>query len=200
MPDYRVTSLETEPWERARGRLVTTKGVIEPDAPDSDETALAGLDPAALEAEGLLVAEILDPGWTRTHGRQEGSIERVEVRPESGDPDEDWEATEDEFHLSTVRLDGSGWDHLPVEVHFRFADGAVWHETWDGRSGYRRYRFLRAAPLSEVRVDPEGRIALDPNRQNNAMTREADDELVGDWSGWVGALGQLLFEAMGQWL
>jgi hypothetical protein len=200
LPDYRVTSLETEVWERARGRLVTPDGVIEADASDSDELALAGLDPAALELEGLMVVEIVDPGWTRPHVRQPGAIDRIEVRPRAGEPDDDWEVVEDEFHLSTVRLDGSGWDHVPVEVYFRFADGAEWRETWDGRAGYRRYRFLRAAPLSEVRVDREKRIALDPDRQNNAMTRESDGELVSDWSSWTGALGQLLFEALGQWL
>jgi hypothetical protein len=203
LPDYRVASLETEVWERPRGRIVTEAGVIEPDAEASDEIAFAGLDPAAREAGGRILVEILDPGWTRGDERAAGRIERREVAPDPGDRDDGWtpaEQGEEEFHLSTVRLEGAGWQHLPAEVRFRFADGATFRETWDGRAGYRIYRFLRAAPLSESRVDPGTRIALDPDPANNALTREPEGTLVDDWSAWLGALAQLLAEGLGQWL
>jgi hypothetical protein len=107
---------------------------------------------------------------------------------------------ENEFHLSEVRIEGPGWRHLPVEVRFRFADGAVVGEIWDGRARYRTYRFLRAAPLSEVRLDPEGIIAADPDWVNNAEKVEADGEMVNDWSMWLGGLFQVLMEGMSQWL
>ena len=76
----------------------------------------------------------------------------------------------------------------------------MFREIWDGKARYRVYRFLRPAPLSEVRLDPELRIALDPDRTNNGLTREADDELVSDWSIWLGGLSQLLLEGVSQWL
>ncbi len=205
LPDYRVESLETEIWERPRGRLVTPTGIIEPvprsrDAEESDEMALAGLDPVAREQEGRLVVEILDPGWTRGAARSPGGIERRAVEPGRGAPEADWQAEEGEFHVSTVRLEGSGWAHLPVEVRFLFADGATVEETWDGRARYRLYRFLRPAPLTEVRLDPEGKLALDTDPANNALAREADDELSNDWSRWLGGLFQLVLEGASQWL
>ncbi len=85
-------------------------------------------------------------------------------------------------------------------MRFRFADGAVVDDRWDGRAPYRIYRFLRAAPLSEVRIDPGGRIALDPDPVNNGRLREPDRRLVNDWATWVGALAQLLGEALASWL
>ena len=129
-----------------------------------------------------------------------GSITRQTVVPEMGEPDEGWEADGSEFELSTVRLEGPSWDRLPVDVVFRFADGAVVRQTWDGRAPYRVYRFLRAAPLSEVRIDPEGKIALDPDPVNNARLREPDRRLVNDWAWWIGALAQLVGEALASWL
>jgi len=196
-PDYRIVTMDTEVWERPRGRLVTLDGVIEPHDEDDDESKLAGLDPAARETDGLILAEVHDPGRSRD---EPGGIERRSFEFEQTEPDEDWEAEEDVYHESRVRIAGPSWTHLPVEVHFRFADGALVRERWDGHADYRLYRFVRAAPLSEVHVDPEGINLLDPDPANNARTRDPDEALTGDWSRWFGGLFQLVFEGVGQWL
>lgn len=127
-------------------------------------------------------------------------MRRLTWLPEQGEPDEDWELDEEVFHASSVRIEGPGWDHLPVEVVFRFADGVTLRENWDGHSDYRLYRFVRAAPLSEVRIDPDGINLLDPDPANNARLREPEKNLPRDWSRWLGAVGQLLLEGLGQWL
>ena len=87
-----------------------------------------------------------------------------------------------------------------MEVLFRFDDGAVVRDDWDGRTTYRGYRFLRPARLAEVRIDPEGKIFLDPDPVNNGRRRKADPELAGDWSAWLAGLFQLLAEGVAQWL
>ena len=195
-PDYRIVTMDTEVWARPRGRLVTPEGVIDPAAVD-DELKLAGLDPAAREDNAVILAEVHDPG----RGRDEpGGIERRTFEPEQVEPDEDWEAEDDVFHESRVRIAGSSWTHLPVDIHFRFADGALIRERWDGHGDYRQYRFVRAAPLSEVHVDPAGINLLDPDPANNAQTRKPDEALIGDWSRWLGGVFQLVFEGLGQWL
>jgi hypothetical protein len=198
MPDYRVDTFSAGRWNAARGRLIHEDGVIEHDAEREDEWKLAGLDPAALEQDGAMTVEILDPGSMR--GDRWGRIERRVVEPEAGEAEEEWEAAEDEYYESDVRVSGPGWDHLPVEVMFRFADGAVFREDWDGRAPYRGYRFLRAAPLVEVRVDPDARIAMDPDPANNGRLREPDEALARDWSAWAAGLIQLLAEGVSQWL
>lgn len=194
-PDYLVRTLETERWSSPRGRLVTPEGVVGPERDDED--VLAGLDPAALDAEGVVVAEVHDPGRSRD---ERGFIERRSFAIETTEPDEDWEPAEDEFHASRVRVEGPGWDHLPVDVTFRFADGVSIRDRWDGHADYRQYRFVRAAPLSEVLVDPERVNLLDPDPANNGRLRRPDDALTGDWSRWTAGAFQLVFEALGQWL
>ena len=171
------------------------RGVIEAD--DEDAEPLAALDAAAREEQGSVLVEVHDPGRTRS---ERGGMLRRTILPEQGEPDEDWELDEEVFHASRVRIEGPGWDHLPVEVVFRFADGVTLRENWDGRSDYRLYRFVRAAPLSEVRIDPQGINLLDPDPANNARLREPDDAISRDWSRWLGGVGQLLLEGLGQWL
>ena len=140
---------------------------------------------AAFELDGEILMQVHDPGWTHDTRRELGSVERIVRVPEVGEPDPDWEADDGTFYESTARVEGAGWDHLPVEVVFTFADGARVRETWDGRSGYRIYRFLRPAPLSEVAIDPDRHIALDPDRSNNALRRLPDRGRTGEWSLWL---------------
>jgi hypothetical protein len=194
-PDYRVRSLHSERWERPRGRVVTPSGTLEHD--DDEADALAALDPGAREEDAAVLVEVHDPGRSRS---ERGGMWRQTMDPEPGDPDDGWELDEATFHASRVRVEGPGWDHLPVDIVFRFADGVTVRETWDGYSDYRLYRFVRRAPLSEVRIDPEGINRLDPDQANNARLRKPDESLPKDWARWVGAVGQLLLEGMGQWL
>ena len=194
-PDYRVDSLNSETWERPRGHVVTPSGLIDPD--DEDADPLAALDPAAREEQGSVLVEVHDPGRSRS---ERGGMWRDTYVPEQGEPDKDWELDEEVFHASSVRIEGPGWDHLPVEVVFRFADGVTLREDWDGHSDYRLYRFVRPAPLSEVRIDPKGINMLDPDPANNARLRQPDEDLPRDWSRWLGGVAQLLLEGMGQWL
>ena len=199
-PDYRVASLEVDGWSPPRGRLVAADGSA--DTVDDPLTAPAGLGlpAAAREEDGALTIEVLDPGWTVGRQRRPGAIVRRTVRPQAGETDPGWQPAADEFYRSTVRLEGPAWRRLPVEVLFRFADGAVVRETWNGRAPYRIYRFLRAAPLSEARIDPAGTIALDPDPVNNGRLREPNRRLAGDWAGWLAALSQLIGEALASWL
>jgi hypothetical protein len=199
-PDYRVARLDSLPWSAPRGRLVAPDGGVDEASDPAVARSSLGLDPAAREDDGRLQIELLDPGWTLGDQHRPGRIVRRQVRPQTGEPDEAWQSREEEFHLSTVRLEGPAWQRLPVEVMFRFADGATVQESWDGRAPYRIYRFLRAAPLSEVRLDPEGKIALDPDPVNNARLRQPDRRLVDDWALWLGALFQLAGEALASWL
>ena len=62
-----------------------------------------------------------------------------------------------------VELASVGVMHVPVDVELRFADGSSERRTWDDRDGATWTRFVleRSSRLVEVRLDPDGKIALD---------------------------------------
>ncbi|MEE8410304.1 MAG: M1 family metallopeptidase, partial [Myxococcota bacterium] len=152
IPDFRVAEFDVSTWEPPRGRVITDAGPVTVSDETRHEQPRIGLDEAALETDGRVLMEITDPGWIHAGRRQTGSIERRWQEPERLEANPEWEAEEDEFRESRVRLEGPGLQHLPVEVVFRFADGVVLRDLWDGKSPRRIYRFLRAAPLDEVRM------------------------------------------------
>lgn len=196
IPDYRVDKMTVDPWRPPDGKLVDPDGVTE----WTDEAdPLRALDPAALEADGMLLAEIVDPGRTRGRTRHLGWVERRVVAPEIEDVERE-PVDEDEFYVSEVRLDGPGWDHLPVEVVFRFEDGATFRDEWDGKSRYRIYRFVRPARLDEVAIDPDRILVLDGDRLNNSRRRTPDPRTKRDWSSWFGALAQTISQGLWEWL
>jgi hypothetical protein len=58
----------------------------------------------------------------------------------------------------------------PVEVEARFADGSTERRTWDGRGGWTRFEHSTPSKLTELRVDPDHRFAIDLDVNNNAWS------------------------------
>ncbi|HQR66281.1 MAG TPA: M1 family metallopeptidase [Thermoanaerobaculia bacterium] len=56
---------------------------------------------------------------------------------------------------------------LPVDVLLRFENGETWRTTWDGRTKWLRLKTTYASKLSQVVVDPDGKIVLDRDPFNN---------------------------------
>jgi hypothetical protein len=104
------------------------------------------------------------------------------------------------YYESVARIEGPGWDNLPVEVELRFDDGVVIRDRWDGKSPWRRYWFVRPAPLKEVRIDPAGRIAVDVVPQNNSRAVEAHGGFAADMGLWLGAFSQWIAGGVSLWL
>jgi hypothetical protein len=198
IPDYAVTEVGSERWEPPLGRVATEKGpVIVTRANQSEYVEI--LTPAeAREADGRVQVEIEDPGWVRGGQSQTGTVTRTLVSPEQGDASPGYRASG--LRESVVRITGPGWDTLPVTVLVRFADGAVIRDRWDGKAGWRTYRFLRAAPVVEARVDPEGRIFVDVKPENDGMTASPRGAMVADWGTWLGAAAEWLEGGLSLWL
>jgi hypothetical protein len=195
-PDYRIVSFDVKGWQPPRGRLVTGDEAIEPDAALE---ARDGLGALLAGSDGTIVMERADSGNVANDAW--GGIERIAIRSEAGEPDPGWKPDEKlSYYESNVALAGPAWRHLPVDVEFRFADGAALRDRWDGRTDFRRYRFVHSVPLAEVMIDRDASIALDPDRANNARRREGDGALARDWAVWAGAVARLIGEALTQWL
>ncbi|ANM30368.1 hypothetical protein ABI59_13490 [Acidobacteria bacterium Mor1] len=191
LPDYRVDWVDSRRFRTVEGQLL---------APDASEVEPDGLDPAAREGDGRVTVTVVDPGYVRDGRRIDGAIRRVGIQPGTVEPDEGWEREDGEYFTSRARVEGPGWDHLPVEVRFVFRDGAVVSDSWDGRAPYREYRFQRPAPLREVLIDPAGRVALDPDVSDNGIRLTAEKEQARDWAWWIGAMFQALAGGASRWL
>jgi hypothetical protein len=91
-----------------------------------------------------------------------------------------------------VLVEGPGWRNLPVIVELTFADGTVLRDRWDGRSSWRRYRFLAPAALVRAQVDATEAIALDPDRANDVRAVVPHPGFVTDLAGFVAQAVALL--------
>ncbi|MGE5180822.1 MAG: M1 family metallopeptidase [Acidobacteriota bacterium] len=62
-----------------------------------------------------------------------------------------------------VVVQSMGPVHVPVDLELKFADGSSERRTWDDRDGATWQRFVvdRSSRLVEVRLDPDGKLALD---------------------------------------
>jgi hypothetical protein len=65
--------------------------------------------------------------------------------------------------LCDIVVQNTGVVHVPVDVELRFADGSTERVRWDDRGAGAWYRFHieRSAKLVGVRLDPDGKLALD---------------------------------------
>lgn len=197
-PDYKVVSVEADEYKAPRG-YVRTEGEVTYVGPERDGDKLLGLNIEAREPDGEVMLEILDPGYTRDV-RIMGRIERRLIAPHQTEPDAEYEADSMTFYESSARIEGPGWDTLPVTVRLRFADGVVVDDEWDGKALYREYRAVREAPLESVVIDPDYRIRLDIVPVNNGLSRDSKGDVPQSWSRWVMGVFQLVAEGAASWL
>lgn len=202
IPDLKVERASTERWLPPLGRVPTPDGsvVVTEEMLDEDKHSQVGLDPAAREPDGQVLVEVVAPGYWHDGERRDGRVERKLVAPRRVAPVEGYEPQPEVFYRSAVRLRGPGWQHLPVDVRFRFADGVVVRDSWDGRSSWRAYRFLRGAPLSEVQMDPDDKLVVDPWPGNNGRLLETDWTVASDWAFWLSAASQWVATGVSLWL
>jgi hypothetical protein len=196
IPDYRVATLDVAEYSPPPGYLRDGDETVFVDIDWSGDMNL-GLPAEALEEDGRVLVQILDPGHTR-ETRTTGSIEQRFFDPiEDAASDNEEEAV---FYVSRTRVHGPDWDHLPVTVELRFADGVVLRDDWDGRGIYREYRTVRPSPLDVVVIDPDHKIRLDIVPVNNGLSHEASGPVPKDWARWLTGLYQLLAEGAASWL
>lgn len=63
----------------------------------------------------------------------------------------------------------------PVDVHIAFADGTTTRQRWQaaGEQRWQRYHLEHTAPVTEVIIDPDGRVLLNDNTRKSAWRRDA---------------------------
>lgn len=63
---------------------------------------------------------------------------------------------------------------FPLEVVFRFEDGSVKTEQWDGQARTKIFTFQTVSKLESVQLDPSQKIKLDLDLNNNSLTLKPD--------------------------
>lgn len=109
--------------------------------------------------------------------RREPAAEADETEADEEEVDEEEVAETDAQaakrpYISRVVVFRKGEFVHPVTVAFRFADGTVHEESWDGRARWGRWTLRSAARLVSAEIDPERRLALEADRLNNSRRVE----------------------------
>jgi hypothetical protein len=118
------------------------------------------IDGVACE-ESRRAGGFFDTGGKREKdGRSPASPEPGRIKVESGKSDAGgWDAS--------VLVRRRGTLVLPVEVELTFADGTRRRETWDGEGDSKRFNVHGPVALRGAVVDPDGRVLIDRNLENN---------------------------------
>ena len=97
-----------------------------------------------------------------------------------------------------VTVQSTGAVHVPVDIEFRFADGSAERRTWDDRNGATWQRFVvqRSTRLVEVRLDPDGKIALD-SPVTHAVRLEGDGSASLRAAARIASWAQTLMQLVG---
>ncbi|MGN6107909.1 MAG: M1 family metallopeptidase, partial [Kofleriaceae bacterium] len=97
-----------------------------------------------------------------------------------------------------VVVTSTGTWHVPVDLELKFADGSSQRLHWDDRGGGHWKRFVvdRSTPLTEVRIDPDGKLALaDPTNLHYRL--EGDGSASMRAAAWVASTTQTLLQIVG---
>jgi hypothetical protein len=127
---------------------------------------------------GMMRAALFDKGWVdfaveQVHSREStrpaGIFDTEGKREKSAGGKSDSGGSENSF---LVRRRGTLV--LPVDIALTMADGTTRIEHWDGEDEAKRFVWHDAQALRGVVVDPDERVLLDPNRQNNSASTEGE--------------------------
>jgi hypothetical protein len=108
------------------------------------------------------------------------------------------EAPETGTYVCEVVVRNTGAWHVPVDLELRFADGSSHRVRWDDREGDHWEAFVveRSSRLTEVILDPDGKIALD-SPMTHHYRLEGDGSASLRAGAWFGSMAQTLMQLVG---
>jgi hypothetical protein len=82
--------------------------------------------------------------------------------------------TKPELYESKVELERAGEVMLPVDVLIHYRNGKEVKESWDGKERFKDFLYSDSTEVEWVKVDPDFKIRMDINYNNNSMTINPD--------------------------
>ncbi len=136
-----------------------------------------------VRAAAMLRTALFDEGWV------DFAVEQVRA-PESTRAAGIFDADGKREKVASGKSNSGGYDNgflvrrrgtlvLPVDLALTMADGSVRTEHWDGEDEAKRFAWHDVVALRGVTVDPDQRVLVDQNRQNNQAS--AEGEGGGSW-------------------
>ena len=97
-----------------------------------------------------------------------------------------------------VVVTNTGTIHVPVDIELRFADGSAQRVHWDdrGHGAWQRFSVERSSQLTEVWIDPDGKVQLDSPVMHH-IRLEDDGAASLRAAAWFGSIAQTLMQVVG---
>jgi hypothetical protein len=106
----------------------------------------------------------------KVHGINNHKYHKPQGKIESSDPTEIAGFNADSLYFSVAELGRIGEIMLPVDVLIHFTNGDEVLEKWDGKERYKDFKYTGNREIEWVKIDPEFKISMDVNYNNNSMT------------------------------
>jgi hypothetical protein len=108
------------------------------------------------------------------------------------------EAPDTGAYVCEVVITNTGTIHVPVDIQLEFADGSRQRLHWDdrGNGNWHRFTFDRSAPLVEVWIDPDQKLALG-SPMTNRYRLEGDGSAALRAAAWFANGAQSLMQLVG---
>ena len=87
-----------------------------------------------------------------------------------------------EMYNSEVAVYREGSMKLPIEILIHFEDGDEITEFWNGKEKFKIFRYNKPQKVIWAKVDPEFKIALDVNLQNNSFTTKHESIVINKYA------------------
>ena len=79
------------------------------------------------------------------------------------------------MYQCTVIITREGEAIAPVDIVVTFQNGDQWTETWDGQYRWKKYVYRTTTPVTSAVVDPDHKLAMDVNWNNNSRVVRSPD-------------------------
>jgi len=86
--------------------------------------------------------------------------------------------TKEEGYITEVVVRRLGEVIIPVEISIELEDGERMKEVWDARERWHKIEMKTDSKIKSAIIDPEGKIPLDVNINNNSLSTEVDDSVI----------------------
>jgi hypothetical protein len=84
----------------------------------------------------------------------------------------------EEKYRTRVELERIGEVAIPLEVEIELEDGEKIRRIWDGKERWHKIEMTTDTKVKSARVDPDDKIALDINLNNNSLTTGSNDSVL----------------------
>jgi hypothetical protein len=110
----------------------------------------------------------------KMYGIKNWKYQKPEGKTETADTVENSWSHPDSLYTAVAQLERVGEVMLPVDVLIHFTNGDEVLEKWDGKARYKNFRYTGYREIQWVKIDPDFKIKMDVNYNNNSMTGEPD--------------------------